>query len=267
MRPVVDSMRLLTAGARLLPSFLIIGAQRSGTSSLFRYLAEHPRLRPPNRKEIHYFDLNFDKGLSWYAQHFPLRSVRDRLRYFTFEATPYYLFHPLVPSRVAETLDTPKFLVLLRNPIDRAFSHYSREVRLKRETRSFEDAISSELQDIQREELSLLARQVEYSRTHQHFSYLSRGVYWSQLERWYACFDRSRFLILKSEEFYADASSRLRQVCEFLEIDTLRLNAYPVYQKGANESLEPGTRRRLAAFFEQHNHRLRQLVDMDLQWT
>jgi Sulfotransferase domain len=265
-RPVVDSVRLLTAGARLLPSFLIIGGQRCGTSSLFRYLADHPVIEAPSRKEVHYFDLNFDKGPLWYARHFPLRKRRGHSP-MTFEATPYYLFHPLVPSRVARTLASPKFIVLLRNPIDRAFSHYNREVRLKRETRPFEHAIALELEEIPKEEQSLIGQEVEYSRAHQRYSYLSRGVYWNQLERWFGCHDRTRFLIMKSEDFYSDVGFWLSQVCQFLEIETLQLASYPTYQKGSYEPLEPGVRRRLAEFFEEHNRRLIQVVGRDFHWN
>ncbi len=86
---------------RVLPNYLIIGAQRCGTTSLYEYLIRHPRILSSLTKEVHYFDYNFDKGQSWYRSFFP--SVFSKLykgNFITGEASPYYFFQPLAPKRI-----------------------------------------------------------------------------------------------------------------------------------------------------------------------
>ena len=104
---------------RRLPDFLIIGAQKCGTSSMFAYLNQHPQMKLPDVKEIHFFDLNYSNGLDWYTSHFPPASLSHRM--VTGEASPYYLFHPHVPERVRLHCPDVKLVVMLRNPVDRAY--------------------------------------------------------------------------------------------------------------------------------------------------
>ncbi|MEJ2557594.1 MAG: sulfotransferase domain-containing protein, partial [Anaerolineae bacterium] len=133
----IQHYRLITRFMRVLPDFLIIGAQKCGTDSLFRYLGGHPCIKLASSKEAHYFDLKFDKGINWYRSHFPLIPYKysvKRLRkqdLITGEATPYYLFHPHAPGRAAAIVPHVKLIVLLRNPADRAYSHYNHEVKYK----------------------------------------------------------------------------------------------------------------------------------------
>ena len=119
------------------PNFLIIGAQRCGTTSLYNYLIQHPQIVPSSKKEVHFFDLNFHLGQSWYEKHFP--EVSDNI--LTGEASPYYIFHPLCPKRIFDYDPSVKLIVILRNPIDRAYSHYRHIVRLGHEPLKFEDAL------------------------------------------------------------------------------------------------------------------------------
>jgi hypothetical protein len=107
------------------PAFLIIGAQKAGTSSLFRYLSQHPDIRLPKRKELHFFDLQYSNGIDWYERLFPRKKIIKRQ--ITGEASPFYLFHPLVPERVFNHYPNIRLIVLLRNPVDRAYSHFHME--------------------------------------------------------------------------------------------------------------------------------------------
>ena len=135
LRPGVHRFRRVTARHRMLPTFIIIGAQRAGTTTLFFYLRSHPDIEGPKPadssvswpKELHFFDEHFAKGVDWYRAFFPLERSRARARaeghdLITGEATPYYLFHPLVPERVATTVPDVRLIVLLRDPIERAYS-------------------------------------------------------------------------------------------------------------------------------------------------
>ena len=133
-----------------MPDFLIIGTQRGGTTSLYNYLLARPQIAAATRKEVHFFDNNFHRGIPWYRAHFPsliqgdmAETIRGQ-RFITGEASPYYLFHPHAPARAALVVPKAKLIVLLRNPVDRAYSHYCRMVKKGRETLSFEDALAQE---------------------------------------------------------------------------------------------------------------------------
>jgi hypothetical protein len=133
---------------RVLPNFLIIGAQKSGTTSLYKYVAQHPQVVPAYKKEIYFFNTpqRYGRGLPYYRAHFPTkwamrRPPQPRL---TGEASPEYLFHPLAAERVQAAVPHAKFLVLLRNPVLRAYSHYQHMVRSGQETRTFEQALARE---------------------------------------------------------------------------------------------------------------------------
>ena len=135
--PLLEKLsRGLTSPIRLLPDFLIIGAQKGGTTSLYNYVQAQPCVAPAARKEVHFFDrrLNLNKGLTWYRGHFPTRVEQYSARhlrlqpFLTGEATPEYLFLPHIPHIVARVLPVIKLILLLRNPVDRAYSQYQHAV-------------------------------------------------------------------------------------------------------------------------------------------
>ena len=138
--------RILTANSRVLPNYLILGVHKSGTSSLYYNLIKHPNVLPAAVKEIHYFNLYYG-STGWYRANFPTKKEMEKITSKNQtcrigESTPQYLFHPLVPQRVKALIPDAKFLVVLRNPIDRAFSHYNHNQRKKSiEPLCFEDAL------------------------------------------------------------------------------------------------------------------------------
>ena len=222
-----------TAGLRLLPDYLIIGAQRAGTTSLHRYLVQHPGVRTTLRtKGVHFFDTGYGRGMSWYASRFPTRLTawwvarRHGVELRTGEASPYYLFHPHVPGRVAEHLPQVKLIALLRDPVGRAYSHYQHEVARGFETLSFEEAIEAEPARLAGETERMLAEPLYNSFAHQHHSYLARGRYHEQLERWRARFDDRQLLVLSSERFFADPGRCFEQVLDFLELPAFTPDGY-----------------------------------------
>jgi Sulfotransferase domain len=193
--------RYATADLRARPDFIIVGAQRSGTTSLYSWLSTHPDVAPPVAKEIHYFDTHYDRGPRWYRSHFPIR--RDGK--ITGEASPYMLFHPLAPARAAQDLPaSTRFLVLLRQPVDRTVSHYwysySRRERFEQE--SLERAIALEPERLAGE--TERVRRGERSDRHSGYSYLARSRYADQLRAWFDAVGRDRLLIVESERLYAD---------------------------------------------------------------
>jgi len=264
--------RRRTSFMRALPDFMIIGAQKAGTTSLFEDLMRHPRIKRPLDKELHYFSDpgNYQKGLAWYRSQFPIRlSPAGAVagKQLTGEATPYYLFHPLAPQRIFETLPRVKLIVMLRDPVDRAFSHYFHEVREKRETRSFEQAIENEPAEMEQEEATILGDGRYFSYKHRRCSYLSRGIYWRQLERWFKFFERSQFVILKSEDYLRDPEGNFSLVADFLGLFPHRLESFKKFHEGVYDfPMQPETREGLKRFYKPHNEKLSRLLGRDLGW-
>jgi sulfotransferase family protein len=257
------TLRRMSAGGRPLPTFLVIGAQKAGTTSLHAYLCEHPRVAPPVTKEVHFFDHEFHRGLGWYRAHFKRESEPSLL---SGEATPYYLFHPLVPARVAAALPDCKLIVVLRNPIDRAFSHHNHERALGFERLDFEAAIEAEPERLAAEEERILADPAYRSFAHQHHSYLSRGRYAEQLERWLACFDRDRMLMLGAEDLFAEPGSVVREAQEFLGLEAAMPTDLTAKNARAYAPIDAATRAALRDEFAPHNARLYELVGRDFGW-
>ena len=161
-----------------LPDFIIIGAQRCGTSSLYRYLSKHPDVTLNKIKEVHYFSTRFFMGLEWYKTHFPKKG-------FTGEGSPYYFFHPLSPQRIHEALPNVKLILMLRNPVDRAYSHFWHERRINAEELPiFEWALDVEGVRLDGEHDKIPLHPLYNSYFHIHGSYISRGIYYKQLIQW-----------------------------------------------------------------------------------
>ncbi|MFQ5812214.1 MAG: sulfotransferase domain-containing protein [Anaerolineae bacterium] len=273
MRPAIHQTlyryRTLTAQYRLLPDFIIIGAHKGGTTSLYNYLIAHPCIAPALRKEVHFFDENFGKGTIWYRAHFPslvskyyATRVR-RQKFITGEATPYYIWHPVVPQRLSQTLPRAKLIAVLRNPVDRAYSQYHHQVRCGDETLSFEDALAGEAEILARDTEKIL--QNDYY-SFKHYSYLSRGIYIGQLEAWGRFFSREQMLVLKSEELAADPQATVRQVWEFLELPAWELKKPREDHKADYPEMSTNTRKRLIEFFRPHNKRLYEFLGVNFRW-
>ena len=224
-RSVVHRLGQATQGARALPSFVIAGAQRSGTSSLYRALVEHPSVRPAVlHKGVHYFDLQYDRGLEWYRSHFPLRSTLERVRRrtgtqgLTFESSPYYLFHPLAGQRLAADLPGIKVITLVRDPVERAFSAHAHELARGYETEPFERALDLEAERTAGERQRMIDDPTYNSFALQHLSYVARSRYVDQLEALASHVGRERLLVVDSHRLFEDAAPAMKEVFDFLEL-------------------------------------------------
>ena len=259
--------RILTAPLRSSPDFLIVGAQKGGTTSLYSILSQHPSVDEAWKKEIHYFDLRYSRGWPWYRAHFPTRAPFNRSgRRWAGEATPYYLFHPHVPRRVRDQLPDVKLIALLRDPVARAYSHYNHLVRLGHESLSFEEAVRQEGERLGDAMGELMRDEWAYSPELRNYSYLARGRYAEQLERWWAMFPREQLLVLKSEDFYQNPEAVFPRVLDFIGLPQWSPGTFREYNAGSYEQMTPALERWLRDHFEPHNQRLYGLLGEDWGW-
>jgi hypothetical protein len=176
------------------------------------------------------------------------------------------LFHPEVPKRIAADLPHAKFVVMLRNPIERAHSHYWHEKRLGHEPLSFEEAIAAEEERLNGKQDTLLDAQ-DVSFNHSHFSYVSRGKYVEQLNRWLEYFDKERFLFIKSERFFSDPRVEMQRTAEFMRIGAFpKIDWTPKAVGKYGRRIESRTRDLLQEIFAGANHGLQQIAGSDFDW-
>ena len=258
--------RKLSASRRTLPGFIVIGAQKAGTTSLFKTLRQHPAVVPAFKKEIKFFDCNYVLGLDWYRAHFPYQSEM-KAGCLSGEASPHYIAHPLTPQRIARTLPEVKLIALLRNPVERAYSHYQLNVRRGREPLSFEEAIEKE-PDRLRKVLEVITLDESYPLYNfLHYSYLNKGLYAEQLQRWFEVFPRHQILVLQSEVFFAQPEQSFAQVLDFLQLPAWAPEKFKAYNIGRYAAIDPHLRQRLQAYFEPHNQRLFDLLGETFDWS
>lgn len=240
----------LSARWRRLPNFLLIGAQKSGTTSLFHYLTEHPNVavNPRQRKEIYFFNKDYDRGRDFYRQYFPLNHVTGLVG----EGSTVYLHSAHVPERAASLLPSVKLLAVLREPAARAVSHYYHHVKRGRETRSIQEAFRPDL--IER----WLNGNLEDGLS---FRYLNNGNYVIHLKRWLEHFPSDQLLVLKAEDLFAEPQRVYDQVCSFLGLSDFELAHAKVLNRGESrqDDLEV-----LQSLYASYSDSVQELKDLDV---
>lgn len=258
---------------RLLPDFVIIGAAKAGTTSLYGWLSEHPYVAPATQKEVHYFDYNHYRGENWYRAHFPLECERAAFAaehgrpFLTGEASPPYIAHEWAPQRLARLLPAAKLLVTLRNPVDRAYSQFQMSRREDEEPLgSFADAVDAEAQRLAPELARTRADRRYNSWPIGCWSYLMRSRYAEQLERWFGLFAREQCHIMTLEELASEPHGTLDAVHEFLALPAHRYSDLQPLHTATYDAIPREIRSRLTDYFRPHNERLYQLLGRDLGW-
>ena len=256
----------LTASARMTPSFLICGGQRCGTTSLYRALAAHPVvLKAVLHKGVHYFDTSYRRGMAWYRGHFPLQRHADKLsdRYGvparTFESSPYYMYHPQAAARIARDLPYAKIVILVRDPVERAYSQHAHEVARGFEPElDFGNALALEPARLHRQEERLTQDPEYYSFAHQHHAYRARGQYARYLGVMAQHVGRERIHVVESERFFAEPEQTYDQVLEFLGLP-VNLGRPPFERHNARPraaDMAPAIRADLTEYYGSHDDAL-----------
>jgi hypothetical protein len=239
-----------------LPDFMIIGAPKSGTTSLFEYLCEHPDVARPTRKEIHYFDEKFARGLPWYRRHFP-QVARPQI---TGEATTAYLFAKDAPARAAALIPNAKLIAVLRDPVRRAISHYWHNKRLGRVRGDFESYFHEALSPNAERETNQARQFINYP--------VQWGFYKEQIEHWFEHFPRAQFLFLRFEDMASDGAAQTQRVFDFLGLPAAAaIDAAKVFNAGPSYPVEVNdTTRRLAEVYREKNAGLDRLIGPAFSW-
>lgn len=262
-----------TASLRLLPGFMLIGAQRCGTTSLFHALAAHPQVsRPRFHKGVNYFDLNYYRGVDWYRGHFPMAEPARRraARHgapVAFEASGYYLYHPFAMERLARDLPAVKLVVMVRDPVERAFSAYKHESARGFERESFEKALELEESRLAGE-ISQMRDDPRYeSFTHRHHSYKRRGHYAEQLERVFRHFPCEQVHVIDSEAYFSQPAAVYRRLLEFLGLCSFEPADFRGRNARPGPPMESKTRHMLEQYYAPYDERLAALLGRSLCWA
>jgi hypothetical protein len=262
-----------TSSARPLPDYLIVGTQRGGTTTLHHWLAAHPGVLPARlTKGVHWFDTAFGRSEAWYRSHFPSRRVRAaaarRLGYepVVGEGSPYYMFHPFAPARIASVLPDPRLLVVLRDPVERAWSQYHHETARGFEDLPFEAALEAEASRLAGEAARLEDPRATSS-DHQHHSYEARGRYAEQIERMWQAVGRDRVLVLFSEDLSADPVGTMTAVHRFLGLPPLAPDTERRWNLRPKPAMPDAARARLEETFRAPDARLAELLGRPVPWA
>jgi hypothetical protein len=235
-------------------------------------LTRHPGIGASVLKEVRYFDLHYQEGEAWYRSHFPTRITARVLarraggRYITGEASPDYLPHPHAPARLAALLPEVRLVVILRDPVERAYSHFQHETALGFEALGFEEALDREDARLAGEYERMEREPYYHSHAFQHHSYVRRGMYADQLRRWLEHFPRRQVLVVRSEDFYADSAAVYREVLGFLDVAPHELSSYDRRNALRYGAMEPKNRARLRETFAAPNAELEQLLGRPMGW-
>ena len=249
------------------PDFLLIGANKAGTTSLIDYLRLHPRIFISRIKEPCFFSdpAQRARGEGWYESLFA-GARPDQLRgegSTTYSRWPY-LEEPWTLDPREEILarrPDVRLVYLVRHPVDRAFSHYYNNLRLGRENLSFEDAIDAEEERIAGEEERLLSDPQAVSLAHKRYSYLRRGLYAEQLLRWQSCFPEEQLLLVDAGRLFTDPRAVVAEVLAFVGVDPWEPPNFAARNEGRHgEAMQAATRSRLEVFYEPHEQRLSDLI-------
>ena len=241
------------------PDFIIAGASKSGTSSIYFYLSRHPQILLSHTKEIDFYWQNFAQGIDWYLAHFP--TITDQDDFLTGEATPNYLRFPQVAQRIKDTFPQTKIIILLRNPADRAISWHYHKLNTGLTNQDLSTAIS--------EEITRLATVSEAEIIETGFynpDNILSSLYIYKIRAWVEILGREQFLFLKSEDFYSDPLGNMAQAFDFLGLPNCPLENYPKVNAGSYNQVDSKLRKTLVDYFAPYNRQLEEYLGMEFNW-
>ena len=259
----------LTSSVRVLPNFFVIGAGRTGTTSLYHYLNQHPCLTKSAYDELGYFDDNFHLGLNWYRSLFPTKFTQKKVeskhgKFLTYDVTPQYIRRPWTARRISSYFPTTKLIAVVRNPVDKTYSHYNMSTVESNEKRSFEKIITKEIEEFQKTRYE--DKDDSYFSTVVEESYLARSFYQEQLEIWFKLFPKKQILVIKSEDLSNKTSKVLQDIFNFLMLPEYEIQDISRHRVSNYSQMNSNVRKTLLEFFRPYNKRLYEFLGRDFGW-
>ena len=272
-RVLISPYTLLTSSLRSMPNFIIIGAAKCGTTSLYKYLIQHPNIKSGLQKEPSFFNTYFEKGPIWYRANFPI----NRQNFITGEASPGYFCYSPAPQRIANLIPSIKLIVLLRNPVDRVYSLYYHNLKHSgnKDTLPFEQAIKKEAERLDNKLRKIINDEKNYDRKdyyflhkkYYHYAYLRRCIYIDYIKHWMQIFPKDQFLILQSEDLFKYPQKTYAQVLNFMNLPYYSLQKYRKYNPNQYQQMNTCTRNYLIDYFKPHNQMLYEYLARDFDWN
>ena len=257
----------VTASLRKLPDFLVIGGKRCGTTTLYEFLKQHPSISNPPFDHMGFFDDNYKLGIDYYKSFFPIKNKKNDLM-INYDVTTSYLANPHVPERMFKHMPNVKLIILLRNPIARAWSEYNSNLRVNKNYDTFETYIENELDDLKNYDFSDKVKNNDYDLTNPNENYLKKGLYVYYLKKWFSVFPKKNFLILSTETFAKNEDYVFTKIFEFLNLPKYEIkNLKQMSKTTYHNTLNPKIKMKLDKFFESPNKELFKLIEQEFTWS
>ena len=259
----------LSSPFRVLPECFVIGVVRSGTTSLYHYLKQHPSIAPATYDELGYFDDNYHLGINWYKSLFPTKFTKNKIikkhgRFLTYDVTPFYIYNPLVAKRIFESFPKAKIISNLRNPIDRAYSNYNDAVEMGDIKIPFEDVVQIAMDEIDKNKSKL--NNEAYIVDTYYENILARGFYADQLKIWFEKFQKNQLLMIPSEDLAQKTDQILTKIFEFLDLPYFKIKDLTKQNKREYPPMKAETRKLLIEFYRPYNEKLYNLISQHFDW-
>ena len=263
------NFRYFTSSIRILPSFIIVGAVRCGTTSLYYNICEHSSVLPASYDEIGYFDSNYELGINWYKSMFPTKFQKEKIELktgicITGEDTPFYFWDKKAIKRIKQDIPKVKIIILMRNPIDRAYSNYHLGVRLGAESLTFEESIKKEMEHLMKNN-ELENDNIE--KFLQPRSYIAKGLYYQQIKNWFNEFSKEQILVLSTENLAMKPHQTLKQIFNFLGLPNEQIQNIQNRKVGNYQKMDKDTRDLLKKIFQPHNEKLFKILGSKFEWN
>lgn len=258
----------ITNSFRVLPNFFVIGPGRTGTTSLYYYLDQHPSLSKSAYDELGFFDVNFHLGLQWYRSLFPSILTKFRIKsktkfFMTYDVTPSYIRRPWVAHRMKKLFPNSKLVIVLRNPVDKTYSHFHLSTKFG-ETRTFEEVIDEDMNDILKWNVD--KKDDNYFATKVEKSKLARGFYIEQIPIWFKLFSKNQILIISSEDLALNTKDTMNHIFQFLNLPKFDIPNTEKVNVSKYLKMNSETRKKLIDYFKPHNEQLYDFLNRKFDW-
>ena len=247
------------------PDFLIIGSQKAATTTLHSYLSKNTNIQSSKIKETQFFNMNYDRGIKYYKSCFPIKR-NDKL---TFETTPDYIDHPLAPKLCHQLLPNVKLIVTLREPVERAFSHFNFVQGYSNEEKeiSFEEGLKLEQTRINKAFDLIYSDRYNSARMFSNYGYLRKGEYANHIINWLEYYPIENFHFVDFKDIINDINAVTHKICNFLKIPFQEVSQQKKMNVTKyNSEIKKETYFKLKSHYQEYNKRLFQLIQTELDW-